>query len=179
MPLRILIADDERAARYGMAKALAPAGYEIAEAVDGPAALDAIRSGAHDLVFLDLNMPGLDGQGVLRQLCQTGRRAVEVVVVTADDRVQSAVECVRLGAADYLTKPYEIEHVRAIARRAAERLELEQRVDRLQASSTSNRRSGRWSASAGRCAICTPRSSGRRPPRSTCSSAARPGPARS
>ena len=134
MDLRILIADDERAARYGMAKALAPAGYQVAEAADGPAALDAIRSGAHDLVFLDLNMPGLDGQGVLRQLCQTGHaRRTDVIVVTADDRVQTAVECVRLGAADYLTKPYEIEHVRAIARRVAERLELQQRVDRLQA----------------------------------------------
>ena len=136
MPLRILIADDERAARYGLAKALASAGHEVAEAADGYAAVDAIRSGGHDLAFLDLNMPGLDGLGVLRQLCEAGglaARRCEVVVVTADDRVQSAVECVRLGAADYLAKPYEVEHVRAIARRAAHRLELEQRVDRLQA----------------------------------------------
>ena len=135
MELRILIADDERAARYGMAKALAPAGYYVAEVDDGPAALDAIRSGAYDLVFLDLNMPGLDGQGVLRQLCEPagGARPCDVIVVTADDRIQTAVECVRLGAADYLTKPYEVEHVRAIARRVAQRLELERRVGQLQA----------------------------------------------
>ncbi|MDB5296631.1 MAG: glnG, partial [Phycisphaerales bacterium] len=135
MPLRILIADDERAARYGMARALASAGHEIAEAADGPSAAAALASGAYDLAFLDLNMPGLDGRDVLRDLCRrTGSdRRCEVVVVTADDRVQTAVECVRLGAADYLTKPYEVEQVRAIARRAAERVELERRVERLQA----------------------------------------------
>ena len=79
-------------------------------------------------------MPGLDGQGVLRQLCEpSSAQACDVIVVTADDRIQTAVECVRLGAADYLTKPYEVEHVRAIARRAAQRLELERRVGQLQA----------------------------------------------
>ena len=135
--LRILIADDERAARYGMSKALASAGYHVAEAADGDAALAAIRDGAFDLVFLDLTMPGLDGQGVLRRLCESGdargRRRCEVIVVTADERVQTAVECVRLGAADYLTKPYEVEHVRAIARRVAARVELERRVGQLEA----------------------------------------------
>lgn len=133
--LRILIADDEHAARYGMAKALAPAGYHITEAEDGEAALAAIRDGAYDLVFLDLTMPGLDGQGVLRQLCGSGAhsRRCDVIVVTADERIQTAIECVRLGAADYLTKPYEVEHIRAIARRVAHRLELERRVGQLEA----------------------------------------------
>jgi DNA-binding NtrC family response regulator len=134
--LRILIADDERAARYGMAKALAPAGYQVDEADDGDAALAAIRGGAYDLVFLDLTMPGLDGQGLLRRLCEAGaggRQRCDVVVVTADERIGTAIECVRLGAADYLTKPYEVEHVRAIARRVAERVGLERRVGDLEA----------------------------------------------
>jgi DNA-binding NtrC family response regulator len=135
MSIRILIADDERAARYGLAKALASAGHTIVEATNGLAAVEAIRAGGFDLVFLDLNMPGLDGIGVLRELCgkdAAGAGLADIVVLTADDRIQTAVECVRLGAADYLTKPYEVEHVRAIARRVAQRVELQGQVRNLQ-----------------------------------------------
>jgi DNA-binding NtrC family response regulator len=131
MTLRILIADDERAARFGMARALAQGGYQIAEAADGPQTLEAIRGGLPDLVFLDLLMPGLNGQGILRELAASGPPC-EVVVVTADDRIQAAVECMRLGAADYITKPFEVEQLRAIARRCARRIELEQRVRELE-----------------------------------------------
>jgi DNA-binding NtrC family response regulator len=131
MTLHILLADDERAARFGMARALARDGYHITEADDGRAALDAIRARLPDLVFLDLTMPGLDGQGVLRELAASGP-VCEVVVVTANDRIQSAVECMRLGAADYLTKPFEVEQLRAAARRCARRVELERRVAELQ-----------------------------------------------
>src|SRR5690348_11503917 len=101
MTLRVLIADDERAARFGMARALAQGGYEITEAADGRAALEAVRLGVPDLVFLDLTMPGLDGREVLRELGAAGPPC-EVIVVTANDNIQSAVECMRLGAADYI-----------------------------------------------------------------------------
>ena len=130
MTLRILIADDEKAARFGLAKALAQGGYEIAEAADCQSALAAIRAALPDLVFLDLHMPDGDGRSVLRAL--GGRMPCEIVVVTANDAVAAAVECMRLGAADYITKPYEVEQVRAIARRSAERLALERRVADLQ-----------------------------------------------
>src|SRR3954464_2425363 len=106
--LRILIADDEKAARYGLAKALAQGGYQLLEAADVRATLEAIRTGLPDLVFLDLTMPDGDGRQVLRELT-AGGPACEVVVVTANDDLAAAVECMRLGAADYLTKPYEIE----------------------------------------------------------------------
>ncbi len=66
--IHILIADDEKPARFGMAKALANAGYEISEANDGQAALEAIQTKLPDLVFLDLNMPKLEGRDVLRRL---------------------------------------------------------------------------------------------------------------
>jgi DNA-binding NtrC family response regulator len=131
MSLRILIADDERAARFGMVKALASAEYAVAEAADGRAALDAIRAGAADLVFLDLNMPELSGQQVLRELADKAT-GCEIVVVTANDAISAAVECMRLGASDYITKPLEVEHLRAIARRAAQRVALEQRAHDLQ-----------------------------------------------
>jgi len=129
--LHILIADDEKAARHGMTRALASAGYELFEAADGQEALAAIRSSLLDLVFLDLNMPGLDGLSVLREL-GPARANCEIVVVTANDSIATAVECMRQGAADYITKPFEIEQLRAIARRAARRVELERQVVLLQ-----------------------------------------------
>ncbi len=129
MPLRILIADDEKAARYGLAKALAREGHHLDEAGDVAATRHAIRALLPDLVFLDLRMPDGDGRDVLRDFADGP--PCEVVVVTAQDDLATAVECMRLGASDYLTKPYEIEHVRAIARRCAKRLDLERQVDAL------------------------------------------------
>jgi DNA-binding NtrC family response regulator len=129
--IRILIADDEPAARFGLRKALAQADYELLEAPDGAAALEAIQSQLPDLVFLDLNMPGLEGRDVLKRL-GPATRDCEIVIVTANDSVAAAVECLHLGAADYVTKPYEVEQLRGIARRVGRRLELQRRVDDLQ-----------------------------------------------
>jgi DNA-binding NtrC family response regulator len=82
-------------------------------------------------VFLDLNMPGLNGQAVLRE-AGPATRQTEIVVVTANDSLEAAIECMRLGAADYITKPFEVEQLRAIARRAGRRRELEDRVAELE-----------------------------------------------
>lgn len=133
MKPRVLIADDERAARFGMRRALESEGCDLAEVEDGVQALAAIRAGAADLVFLDLTMPGLDGLGVLRALAESAPpNACEIVIVTANDQVKSAVECIRLGAADYITKPYEVDRLRAIARRVARRVALENRLEELE-----------------------------------------------
>lgn len=129
--IRILLADDEQPARFGMAKALGRSRFELLEAADGRAALELIRTQTLDLVFLDLSMPVLDGQQVLREL-DGQRPRPEIVIVTANDRLPTAVECMRLGAADYLTKPFEIERLRAIAQRTADRVALERRVHDLQ-----------------------------------------------
>ena len=126
--LRILIADDEKAARYGLAKALAQGSYHIIEAADVASTREAIRTQLPELVFLDLRMPDGDGRAVLRD---GAPRACEIVVVTAQDDLATAIECMQLGAADYLTKPYEVERVRAIARRTARRVELERQVGEL------------------------------------------------
>ena len=130
----ILVADDEQPARYGMTRALESLDCEIIEAEDGQQTLDLIRSRAPDLVFLDLNMPVLDGRQVLAELGRQPQEyaAAEIIVVTARDDVTTAVECVRAGAADYLVKPYEVDHLRSIATRSAERVRLQSRVDELQ-----------------------------------------------
>ena len=131
MSLRILLADDEPAARFGLARALAREGHELIEAEDGRQALDAIQTHSPHLVLLDLDMPALDGRAILKALEGTGFKG-EIIVVTASDSVQAAVECMRLGASDYITKPYEVEQIRAAARRSARRVELETRVEDLE-----------------------------------------------
>ncbi|MBS0205207.1 MAG: sigma-54-dependent Fis family transcriptional regulator [Planctomycetes bacterium] len=129
--MNILIVDDEAPARFALRRALTQSNYRILEAADGQTALQVIRSEHPDLVFLDLQMPGLGGLEVLRQW-GSQIPSVEIIVLTASDNVAAAVECIRLGASDFVTKPYEVEQVRAIARRVAQRLMLQQQVADLQ-----------------------------------------------
>ncbi len=130
--IRILIADDEKAARVGLSRALRRCDATLLEADDGSQALQAIREQQPDLVFLDLTMPHMDGLSVLRELsAEAVEPQCEIIVVTASDSIETAIECVRLGAADYLTKPYEVERVRCIAARVAERVSLRNRVAQL------------------------------------------------
>lgn len=129
--LNILIVDDEEPARFALRRALALSDYQIREAADGLTAVDLIPSERPDLVFLDLQMPGLGGLDVLRQLGIEVKNC-EIIILTASDSVAAAVECIRLGAADFVTKPYEIEQVRAIARRVHQRRQLQQQVEELQ-----------------------------------------------
>lgn len=132
MSLTVLIADDEAAARYALKRALARLDCELIEAADGAEALAVLRERRPALVFLDLTMPAPDGLAVLREV-NAADYPGEIVMVTADDRIETAIECVRLGATDYVTKPYEIERLRAIVRRNLRRVRTEQRVDELQA----------------------------------------------
>lgn len=128
MKLRILIADDEAPARYGLKKALST--HDVIEASNGQEAIDAVKASAPNLVLLDLNMPIIDGLSVLRQLA--GHAPLpEIIVVSANDSVDAAVEAMRLGASDYITKPYEVSKIRGIATRLLERLSLQSQVDEL------------------------------------------------
>lgn len=129
--LRILIADDEEPARFALRRALGQSNSRISEAADGEAALAQLNAELPDLVFLDLQMPRRGGLDVLRELGPLAKQC-EIIVLTANDSVAAAVDCIRLGAADFITKPYEIEQVRAIARRVSQRLELQQRVADLE-----------------------------------------------
>ncbi len=103
--IRVVIAEDEPLARRGLRGLLERSGLVevIAECADGPATVKAIRSLQPDLVFLDIQMPDLDGFGVLRQL--SGKNRPLVVFVTAYD--QYAVDAFEVSAVDYLLKPFE------------------------------------------------------------------------
>lgn len=141
--MKILIVDDEPTARYGMAKALKGDGRLILEAEEGSSALQQIREHSPDLVFLDLNMPEYDGMYVLQQLQQdTSIVATEIIVVTANDGVNFAVDCIRSGATDFITKPYDVDHIRSIARRSEERVSLQSKVAQLESGDGTSTRFG-------------------------------------
>ena len=106
----ILIVDDEPAARYGMRRAL-EAQYRIAEAESAEAARKAVEHEQPDLILLDVVMPGEDGLSVLRWLREEGHE-MPVLMVSALDTARTAVEALKLGAADYLVKGFDIEELR-------------------------------------------------------------------
>jgi DNA-binding NtrC family response regulator len=106
----LLIVDDEPAARYGLRRAL-EAKYRIAEADSAEAASGALLSEKPDLVLLDVVLPGQDGLAFLKMLREQGN-TVPVLVVSALDAAKTAVDALRLGAADYLVKGFELDELR-------------------------------------------------------------------
>ena len=117
----ILIVDDESPARYGMRRALEGA-YRIAEAGSVDSARAALAADSPDLILLDVVMPGEDGLSFLRWLREGEREhEIPVLMVTALDSAKTAVEAIRLGAADYIVKGFDIEELR---QRAANLIKL-------------------------------------------------------
>ncbi len=106
----ILIVDDEPAARYGLRRAL-EAKYRIAEADSAEAAREALPREKPDLVLLDVILPGEDGLSFLRWMREQGSE-LPVLMVSALDTAKTAVEALRLGAADYLVKGFELDELR-------------------------------------------------------------------
>src|SRR5262245_58522161 len=93
---------------------------EVLEASDGPAAIEIVRNGDVDVCLLDVRLPGMEGIEVLERLKRLGA-GLEVVLVTAVRTVRTAVEAMKLGAYDYLTKPFAAEDLRSVVNRALER----------------------------------------------------------
>ena len=126
----ILIVDDEKAARYGMKKILQKDNYTVYEAKDGADALQIIKTQHPELIFLDINMPQLDGMKILEMISAIKNPPL-VVIVTAYGSEKIAVEAMKKGAYDYIAKPYEIDELRIIAKNAFERLALQEENARL------------------------------------------------
>lgn len=120
---KILIADDEDAARYGMVRAISAHGYRIEEAADGESALKKITEFQPDVVLSDINMPGMDGLTLLRRVNSFDDPPL-VVLVTAFGSESVAIEALRAGAYNYIAKPFEVEDLRAIVRNAVDKQRL-------------------------------------------------------
>ncbi len=114
---RILIVDDERTMLEACHEVLATEGFILREADSGEAALEAIHGESFDLMILDLKMPRIDGMEILRRV-QRESPGTAIVVITGYPSVDTAVEAMKLGAADFLPKPFTPEVLRFTVRRA-------------------------------------------------------------
>ncbi|MDD2319811.1 MAG: sigma-54 dependent transcriptional regulator [Geobacteraceae bacterium] len=114
MPLnRILVADDEESMRWVLSKALKRKGFSVDLAKDGDEALRMIQSSDYDLAILDIKMPGLTGLDLLDQIREL-KNELLVVIMTAEASMKNAVEAMKRGAYDYITKPFDLDVIDAI-----------------------------------------------------------------
>lgn len=125
MPLgTLLVVEDDSAIRRGLVDALRFAGYSVREAVDGKEGLEAAAADGIDLVLLDILMPRMDGMEVLERLRRI-RPSLPVIFLTARGQEQDKVRGLKLGADDYVIKPFSVgelvARVEAVLRRSAER----------------------------------------------------------
>ncbi len=120
---RILIVDDEPGIRTALAAFFRQEGYATSMAADGHEALAAVKNGNLDLVISDLRMPGMDGIALMREIRQWSPETL-VVLMTAFASVETAVEALREGAADYFTKPVELDEAGVRVRSLLERRDL-------------------------------------------------------
>ena len=119
-----MIVDDEEAARYGMRRALTTLGYNISEAASAEAARALIKQHEPDLLLLDVNLPGMSGLEFLREIRNANGNGPLVIIVTAHGSERMAVEAVKAGAYDYLSKPFELDDLRLVVKNAAETIQL-------------------------------------------------------
>src|SRR5499433_740485 len=119
-----MIVDDEEAARYGMRRALTTFGYNITEAGSAEAARALLKQHEPDLLLLDVNLPGMSGLDFLREIKSSNGYGPLVIIVTAHGSERMAVEAVKAGAHDYLSKPFELDDLRLIIKNAAETVQL-------------------------------------------------------
>jgi DNA-binding NtrC family response regulator len=121
--IRVLVADDEKNLRELMVRELGRKGHEVEGVSDGESALHQLRETPYDVVILDMKMPRKEGIEVLRELTDFPDPP-QVIVMTGFQEVATAVEAMKLGAYDYLTKPTKIEELDILIRKAAEKGQL-------------------------------------------------------
>jgi len=121
----ILVVDDEKNIRLTLSQSLEPLGISVQTAVNGEEALQKLGEGRIGLVFLDLKLPGMDGMDVLRRI-KDDWPTVRVIIITAHGTIESAVEAMKLGAVDFVQKPFSPGEIRDLARMVLEREALDE-----------------------------------------------------
>ncbi|MCX7668271.1 MAG: response regulator, partial [Atribacterota bacterium] len=127
---RVLVADDERFMAEMLQEIFEEEGMLVETALDGKRALEKFHSSSFDLVLLDLRMPEMSGMDVLREIKRADPDVPEVVI-TAYGSVDNAVEALKVGAYDFVTKPFKIEELKNIVHRALELERLRRERDYL------------------------------------------------
>jgi len=120
---RILIADDEESIRVGLSALLEEEGFAVDASSDGMEALHRLENGDYGLLLADLKMPGLDGLEILKRMREKSIETV-VIIITGKGSIDTAVNAMKMGAYDYLTKPVEPDRLRTIIPKALEHYQL-------------------------------------------------------
>jgi DNA-binding NtrC family response regulator len=131
MRMTILIVDDEKTIRWSLGEGLRKVGFEILEAASGEEGLQLFTDKSPDCVLLDMRLPGMDGIDVLRRM-RKDNPEVPVIVMTAYGEVDKAVESMKLGAYDFVTKPFMIEKMKVSIEHALETSRLRSQVRNLE-----------------------------------------------
>ena len=127
---RVLVADDEPSLRFVLRETLEEIGCEVVDVADGEAARHELASGRYHLAFFDIRMPGPSGLDLLDHINESGIDTA-VVIITAQNTFSNAVEAMKRGALDYLTKPFGVAEVKALASKALRTRALEEEVREL------------------------------------------------
>jgi two-component system response regulator PilR (NtrC family) len=114
---RVLVIEDDETVRDVLRSFLGQKGFDVTLAHNGEAGLDLLRVEKFDLIFTDLVMPGISGMEVLKKVVAS-KIAIPVVVMTAFGTVQTAVEAMRIGAFDYITKPFNLDELMIVLDKA-------------------------------------------------------------
>ncbi len=121
---KILIVDDEMSVRNSLREWFLEDGFAVETAEDGNAALQRMHSGPYDIVIIDLKMPGMDGITLERRIREIDKDAA-IIILTAFASVETAVEALKLGAFDYVTKPVDPDELSNTVRNALKQRQLE------------------------------------------------------
>ncbi len=134
---RILVVDDHDSLRKGLVRALGNAGHDIEEAANGTVAIERLQDSQFDVVLTDLKMGGADGMDVLRTARKLQPNAA-VILMTAFGSIHTAVEAMKIGAVDFVQKPFEIEEMELKIEKAIEIRHLKYQVDYLRTAQQEN-----------------------------------------
>jgi two-component system nitrogen regulation response regulator GlnG len=132
MSERILIVDDEESVRWVLKKALEKEGLEAVLAKDAAEAFSRLQEGNIGVVLMDIRMPGMSGLDALEKIQKEGRN-ISVIIMTAQSTMQNAIEAMRRGAYDYITKPFDLDEVSILVKKALDVRHLSEEVDTLRA----------------------------------------------
>jgi DNA-binding NtrC family response regulator len=131
MTVRALVVDDDVSVRYTVRGILEHAKLSVDEAADGVEGLERLETNEYQLVITDIQMPRMNGLELLRKIRERPAPQPKVIVITAHGSERHAVDAIKAGAFDYFRKPFEVEEMMAVVRRATESVRLTAEVERL------------------------------------------------
>ncbi len=134
---KLLVVDDEHLIRWSLEQNLKKQGYDVVTAGTGEDALRLVREEQPDLVLLDIQLPGITGIDVLEKIKEHDEDIV-VIMVTANSGLENAVNAMRLGAFDYISKPFNLDEIAIVVKKALETSDLKQEVVRLRTETKKN-----------------------------------------